>query len=109
MTGCVQRGRSHGAIPSQSGIFDDRHALDLRPAGRLAASCEASPVKVTFYGVRGSIATPGPSTVRYGGNTVCVGLPTPAGTPPGLHPRTPLPRRGDELPARALSPPLPPS
>ena len=27
---------------------------------------------VTFYGVRGSIATPGPSTVRYGGNTVCV-------------------------------------
>jgi phosphoribosyl 1,2-cyclic phosphodiesterase len=31
-------------------------------------------MKVTFYGVRGSIATPGPSTVRYGGNTVCVGV-----------------------------------
>jgi phosphoribosyl 1,2-cyclic phosphodiesterase len=29
-------------------------------------------MRVTFYGVRGSIATPGPSTVRYGGNTVCV-------------------------------------
>jgi phosphoribosyl 1,2-cyclic phosphodiesterase len=29
-------------------------------------------VRVTFYGVRGSIATPGPTTVRYGGNTVCV-------------------------------------
>jgi phosphoribosyl 1,2-cyclic phosphodiesterase len=29
-------------------------------------------MRVTFYGVRGSIPTPGPSTVRYGGNTVCV-------------------------------------
>jgi phosphoribosyl 1,2-cyclic phosphodiesterase len=27
---------------------------------------------VRFWGVRGSIPTPGPSTVRYGGNTVCV-------------------------------------
>lgn len=27
---------------------------------------------ITFYGVRGSIAAPGPSTVRYGGNTSCV-------------------------------------
>jgi phosphoribosyl 1,2-cyclic phosphodiesterase len=33
-------------------------------------------MRVTFYGVRGSIATPGPSTVRYGGNTVCVGVRT---------------------------------
>jgi phosphoribosyl 1,2-cyclic phosphodiesterase len=33
-------------------------------------------VRVTFYGVRGSIATPGPSTVRYGGNTVCVSVRT---------------------------------
>jgi phosphoribosyl 1,2-cyclic phosphodiesterase len=29
-------------------------------------------VRVTFYGVRGSVPTPGPSTVRYGGNTSCV-------------------------------------
>jgi phosphoribosyl 1,2-cyclic phosphodiesterase len=29
-------------------------------------------VRVTFFGVRGSIPTPGPSTVRYGGNTSCV-------------------------------------
>lgn len=27
---------------------------------------------ITFYGVRGSIATPGPNTVKYGGNTSCV-------------------------------------
>jgi phosphoribosyl 1,2-cyclic phosphodiesterase len=29
-------------------------------------------MRVSFHGVRGSIPTPGPSTVRYGGNTVCV-------------------------------------
>ena len=29
-------------------------------------------MRVTFYGVRGSIPTPGPSTVRYGGNSACV-------------------------------------
>ncbi len=28
--------------------------------------------KVRFWGVRGSIAVPGPDTVRYGGNTPCV-------------------------------------
>jgi phosphoribosyl 1,2-cyclic phosphodiesterase len=27
---------------------------------------------ITFYGVRGSIAAPGPTTVKYGGNTSCV-------------------------------------
>lgn len=29
-------------------------------------------MRVRFYGVRGSVPTPGPSTVRYGGNSVCV-------------------------------------
>ena len=29
-------------------------------------------VKVVFWGTRGSLASPGPETVRYGGNTVCV-------------------------------------
>jgi phosphoribosyl 1,2-cyclic phosphodiesterase len=29
-------------------------------------------MRVRFFGVRGSIPTPGPSTVRYGGNSVCV-------------------------------------
>jgi phosphoribosyl 1,2-cyclic phosphodiesterase len=31
-------------------------------------------VQVRFWGTRGSIATPGPGTVRYGGNTSCVEL-----------------------------------
>ena len=29
-------------------------------------------MKVTFYGTRGSCPTPGPSTLKYGGNTACV-------------------------------------
>jgi len=29
-------------------------------------------MRVKFWGVRGSISTPGPGTVRYGGNTTCV-------------------------------------
>lgn len=29
-------------------------------------------MRVRFWGVRGSIAVPGPSTVRYGGNTTCI-------------------------------------
>jgi phosphoribosyl 1,2-cyclic phosphodiesterase len=31
-------------------------------------------IKVTFWGVRGSIPTPGPTTVKYGGNTACLEL-----------------------------------
>jgi phosphoribosyl 1,2-cyclic phosphodiesterase/CheY-like chemotaxis protein len=37
-------------------------------------------MKVTFWGTRGSIATPGPGTVRYGGNTSCVQVTTDRGT-----------------------------
>lgn len=29
---------------------------------------------VRFWGVRGSLPTPGPSTARYGGNTTCIEL-----------------------------------
>jgi phosphoribosyl 1,2-cyclic phosphodiesterase len=29
-------------------------------------------MELSFWGVRGSIATPGPTTVRYGGNTTCL-------------------------------------
>ncbi len=37
-------------------------------------------MRVTFWGTRGSVPTPGPSTVRYGGNTSCVQVATTAGT-----------------------------
>ena len=35
---------------------------------------------VTFWGTRGSIPVPGPSTLRYGGNTSCVEVRSAAGT-----------------------------
>lgn len=31
-------------------------------------------MRITFWGVRGSIPCPGPDTVRYGGNTACIEL-----------------------------------
>lgn len=34
-------------------------------------------MKVKFWGVRGSIPTPGPRTVRYGGNTPCIEIQCP--------------------------------
>src|SRR5262245_53862199 len=37
-------------------------------------------MRIRFWGTRGSIATPGPSTVRYGGNTSCVELRSDRGT-----------------------------
>jgi phosphoribosyl 1,2-cyclic phosphodiesterase/CheY-like chemotaxis protein len=33
---------------------------------------DSAPARVKLWGVRGSIPVPGPSTVRYGGNTSCV-------------------------------------
>ena len=36
------------------------------------AQRDRAPVTVRCWGVRGSIPTPGPETVRYGGNTTCV-------------------------------------
>ncbi|WP_088331688.1 MBL fold metallo-hydrolase [Lacimicrobium sp. SS2-24] len=37
-------------------------------------------MKLTFYGVRGSVPTPGPEYVRYGGNTACVHIELDDGT-----------------------------
>ncbi len=37
-------------------------------------------MRIRYWGTRGSIATPGPSTVRYGGNTSCVELQSDRGT-----------------------------
>ena len=31
-------------------------------------------MRVMLWGTRGSLATPGPETARYGGNTSCVGV-----------------------------------
>ena len=37
-------------------------------------------MRVQFWGTRGSIATPGPSTARYGGNTSCIEVRSARGT-----------------------------
>src|SRR5579863_2412671 len=37
-------------------------------------------MRVRFYGTRGSIATPGPATLKYGGNTSCVAVRSDGGT-----------------------------
>jgi len=37
-------------------------------------------MKVTLWGTRGSLATPGPGTIRYGGNTSCVSVEADDGT-----------------------------
>jgi phosphoribosyl 1,2-cyclic phosphodiesterase len=37
-------------------------------------SVSALPTRLKFWGTRGSISVPGPSTLRYGGNTTCVEL-----------------------------------
>ena len=36
-------------------------------------------MRIRFWGTRGSIATPGPGTVRYGGNTACIEVRSDAG------------------------------
>src|SRR5437016_6233408 len=39
---------------------------------RSAGPSDAQPARLKFWGVRGSIPTPGPGTVRHGGNTSCI-------------------------------------
>jgi phosphoribosyl 1,2-cyclic phosphodiesterase len=48
---------------------DDKSRVAARSA---VAPDRLAPTWVTFWGVRGSIPTPGPTTVHYGGNTSCV-------------------------------------
>ena len=47
-------------------------AVAAKPRPAAAGACSPAPTRVTFWGVRGSIPTPGPTTVHYGGNTSCV-------------------------------------
>ena len=54
-------------------------------------------MKIRFYGVRGSVPTPGPSTVRYGGNTVCVEVRLADGTVLILDAGTGMRELGNEL------------
>ncbi len=55
------------------------------------------PMRVRFWGTRGSIASAGPDTVRYGGNTSCVELRTRDGTLVVLDAGTGIRALGDAL------------
>jgi phosphoribosyl 1,2-cyclic phosphodiesterase len=55
-------------------------------------------MQITPYGVRGSLAAPGPSTARYGGNTSCVRVTGPDGTVLVLDAGTGIRSLGRELP-----------
>ncbi len=54
-------------------------------------------MKVTIYGVRGSVPVPGRSTLRYGGNTVCVGVVLADGSQIFIDAGTGLRILGDEM------------
>ena len=57
-------------------------------------------MKVTFWGVRGSIPTPGPSTVKYGGNTTCISVETDEGETIILDAGTGIRELGNKLMAK---------
>ena len=63
-------------------------------------------MKVTFHGVRGSIPTPGPSTQRYGGNTVCVEVRTADGSLIILDAGTGMRTLGQKLAAEGYQQPM---
>jgi len=56
-------------------LENQRPLTDAEPAAPAPPAVPtngADEVRIRFWGVRGSIASPGPATVRYGGNTSCV-------------------------------------
>ena len=54
-------------------------------------------MKVTLWGTRGSLASPGPETTRYGGNTSCVEVRANDGTLLVLDAGTGIRRLGDAI------------
>jgi ribonuclease BN (tRNA processing enzyme) len=61
-------------------------------------------VRARIWGCRGSLATPGPDTVVYGGNTSCLSLELSDGTPVVLDAGTGILRLGQELADAAARP-----
>ena len=79
---------------------------------RAAASAARTPppahgrLRIQFWGTRGSIPSPGPNTVRYGGNTPCVEVRTSAGRLIVLDAGTGIRELGRALIARANGAPI---
>jgi phosphoribosyl 1,2-cyclic phosphodiesterase/CheY-like chemotaxis protein len=65
----VLRAKQEGADE----VIEKQHLSErLVSVVRSVLNLRKTAVAVKFWGTRGSIATPGPETVRYGGNTSCV-------------------------------------
>ncbi len=66
----------NGTVPEEDTIMREMKRLDAEtPAGPVQSLDDMIPpgqMSVRFWGVRGSIPTPGPTTALYGGNTSCV-------------------------------------
>jgi phosphoribosyl 1,2-cyclic phosphodiesterase/CheY-like chemotaxis protein len=58
-------------LASLARLLNDQ-AAGSPPAETRGAGFDGTSTRIRFWGVRGSIPTPGPHTVRYGGNTACV-------------------------------------
>lgn len=58
-------------------------------------------MEITFWGTRGSIASPGPDTIVYGGNTTCLELITGTGETVVIDAGTGIRRLGDALMQRS--------
>src|SRR5436305_1593182 len=69
---------SHGDA-SRWGCPEDGAARSARAGYHGANARRIAHMRVRFWGTRGSIATPGPGTNHFGGNTSCVELTTNAG------------------------------
>jgi len=63
-------------------------------------------MRLRFWGTRGSIATPGPATTHYGGNTSCIQFTTPAGNSVVLDCGTGARLLGDHLQKGSKSSPV---
>src|SRR5947207_9875272 len=83
-----ERPSSNGRI-YYTDIFSTKHSnhhCDDHDLHRLGAALGAGVflpawyVRIQFWGTRGSIAKPGPSTARYGGNTSCIEVRSARGT-----------------------------
>lgn len=51
-----------------------------RPGGPGGSTSRSAPMKIRFWGVRGSFPVSSPDTIRYGGNTPCIEVQTDDGT-----------------------------
>src|SRR5688572_23877255 len=62
-------------------VFEKEISLTQRAAGNSTRGGKKGlAMRIRFWGTRGSLAKPGPTTLRYGGNTACIEVRTADGT-----------------------------